>query len=58
MGDMAELYAWWDYLSEGDHTSSKYCPLCDGLLLTKTGKYGKFKGCIQYPECYYTEDLL
>lgn len=30
------------------------CPNCDvGILIEKTGAYGKFKACNNYPECKY-----
>lgn len=33
------------------------CPKCDGQLTLKSGRYGKFYGCSNYPECRYTENL-
>lgn len=34
------------------------CPVCaSGTLEIKTGKYGVFKGCSNFPKCHYTEDL-
>ena len=32
------------------------CPICDGWLQTKIGKYGRFLGCSNYPDCTYTRD--
>lgn len=29
------------------------CPRCDGTLVLRTGKYGKFWGCSNYPKCRY-----
>ena len=33
----------------------RYCPKCGGKLKLKDGKYGKFYGCSNYPECLYTK---
>ena len=30
------------------------CPLCQGSLKERSGKYGKFYGCSNYPTCKYT----
>lgn len=30
------------------------CPRCGGRLVERNGKYGKFKGCSNYPKCKYT----
>ncbi len=32
------------------------CPLCDGQLRERKGKFGTFLGCVNYPECRYTRD--
>lgn len=34
---------------------SRYCPKCGGKLVLKDGKYGKFHGCSNFPECRYTK---
>ena len=34
-----------------------YCPRCKGVLLIRAGKYGKFLGCSNYPECKYTKNF-
>jgi len=31
------------------------CPLCDGELVMKFGRFGKFIACSNYPTCKYTE---
>lgn len=31
------------------------CPLCGGTMVKKTGKYGTFYGCSNYPSCKHTE---
>ena len=33
------------------------CPVCDGWLDTKMGKYGRFLGCSNFPNCDYTRNL-
>lgn len=33
------------------------CPECGGQLCSRTGKYGEFKGCMNYPDCQYTEEV-
>jgi len=34
--------------------NSNICPKCAGNLIVKNGKYGKFKGCSNYPKCGFT----
>lgn len=31
------------------------CPLCDGKLTLREGKFGKFYGCSNYPKCKFTK---
>ena len=33
------------------------CPKCGSILKERTGKYGKFLGCSNYPNCKYTRDI-
>ena len=33
------------------------CPQCGGELRVKTGKYGKFYGCSNYPNCKHTQSI-
>lgn len=33
------------------------CPACGGQLVVKTGRYGKFIGCANYPKCKHIEPL-
>jgi restriction system protein len=35
----------------------KVCPDCGGELLERSGKFGKFLGCSNYPKCKFTKDL-
>ncbi len=38
---------------------AKICPKCgNGELHLKTGKFGSFLGCSNYPECNYTRQLI
>jgi len=39
-------------------SSREACPLCDGgTLVKRSGPYGEFLGCSNYPECRYTKSL-
>ena len=38
-----------------DNDQSK-CPKCGGQLVNRTGKYGDFIGCSNYPRCKYTKN--
>ena len=41
-----------------DGTDPRVCPTCGtGRLSLKTGKFGAFIGCSNYPECRYTRQL-
>lgn len=33
------------------------CPECGGKLRERSGKYGRFAGCENYPDCRYTCEL-
>ena len=33
------------------------CPRCNGLLVERKGKYGKFIGCSNYPDCKFTQSI-
>ena len=35
----------------------KKCPICGGLLCVRTGLFGYFYGCKNYPKCDYTENI-
>jgi len=42
-----------------DGAESQKCTNCkDGTLHLKTGKFGAFLGCTNYPECKYTRQLM
>lgn len=34
------------------------CPKCGGQLIERTGKYGYFIGCSNYPKCKYTRKKI
>ena len=41
-----------------DGSDPRACPACaDGRLSLKTGRYGAFIGCSNYPDCNYTRQL-
>jgi len=43
---------------KGDGTDPRVCPTCGtGRLSLKTGKFGAFIGCSNYPECRYTRPI-
>ncbi len=37
--------------------SIEACPLCEGWLETRMGRFGRFLGCSNYPGCNYTRNL-
>ena len=39
-----------------DQVRSLECPDCSGKLVEKSGKYGKFLGCANYPKCKFTRN--
>ncbi|OJU09538.1 MAG: DNA topoisomerase I, partial [Caulobacterales bacterium 68-7] len=43
---------------KGDGSDPRLCPTCGtGRLSLKTGKFGAFIGCSNYPECRYTRPI-
>ena len=42
---------------QGCGGSIEGCPKCDGWLETKMGRFGRFLGCTNYPDCDYTRNL-
>jgi DNA topoisomerase-1 len=43
---------------KGDGADPRACPTCGtGRLSLKTGRYGAFVGCSNYPECRYTRPI-
>lgn len=45
------------YRHEKRNHGLSICPLCGGELLERSGRYGKFYGCNNYPDCKYTENI-
>lgn len=40
------------------YVSTEYrCPRCGGMLVMRSGMYGRFLGCNHYPECKYTGNI-
>ncbi|GAB1475215.1 hypothetical protein MASR2M70_00470 [Bacillota bacterium] len=37
--------------------SQGICPKCSGQLVRRSGKYGSFYGCSNYPKCRYTKKI-
>ena len=33
------------------------CPQCGGMLVERSGKFGKFLGCSNYPKCKFTKKI-
>ncbi|MEC8882303.1 MAG: type I DNA topoisomerase [Pseudomonadota bacterium] len=42
---------------EQNIVEGRKCPKCEANLVIKEGRYGKFIGCSQYPECKFIESL-
>ena len=42
---------------EDEKISEKICPRCGGTLVTRTGKYGVFYGCSNFPRCRFTKKI-
>lgn len=40
-----------------ESTENKKCPKCGGELIKKSGKFGPFYGCENYPKCSHTENI-
>ena len=36
-----------------DFETDDICPRCGGTLVKRSGKYGTFMGCSNYPKCRY-----
>jgi DNA topoisomerase-1 len=42
---------------EPEIVEGRLCPKCNGALVIKQGRYGKFIGCQQYPTCKHIESF-
>ena len=40
-----------------ENKENSKCPKCGGDLIEKSGKYGKFLGCSNYPKCRHTQNI-
>ncbi|MBE6893271.1 MAG: hypothetical protein E7482_04600 [Ruminococcaceae bacterium] len=40
-----------------EHMSSERCPLCGSVMYIREGKFGKFLGCSNYPDCKGTRKI-
>lgn len=70
IADFISISEGFQYIKENDHisnarqakrisiekTNSMICPRCGGQIVVRNGKYGKFLGCSNYPNCRYTEN--
>lgn len=43
-----------DIRDKNNKIENNICPKCGGNLIARNGKYGKFKGCSNYPKCRFT----
>jgi DNA topoisomerase-1 len=43
--------------TSGAEPTGEQCPRCGGDVVIRSGKYGKFKGCSNYPDCDWTAPL-
>ena len=55
MGETAEDAA--KEAEEPTIVEGRTCPKCEGQLVYKKGRYGKFIGCANYPKCKHIEPL-
>ena len=39
------------------YVSCRICPNCKSYLVERTGRYGRFLGCSQFPHCRFTERI-
>jgi DNA topoisomerase-1 len=42
----------------GNEPIGEDCPKCGGPLITKYGRFGKFIGCSNFPECRYSRQIV
>jgi len=46
-----------DRIEQEKKEEPKICPQCNGSLIKRTGKYGDFYGCQNYPNCKFTQKI-
>ena len=43
--------------SELKESGAPVCPRCGGVLVIRSGRFGKFYGCAGFPDCRYTRNI-
>lgn len=43
--------------SQNEAVRQRKCPRCGGNLILRSGRYGQFYGCSNYPQCRFTNDI-
>jgi DNA topoisomerase-1 len=56
--DLKEAEANMEQLNLGDQPTGEDCELCGNPLVVKFGRFGKFVGCSNYPECRNTKPFF
>jgi DNA topoisomerase I len=56
--DLQNSYDLADKVKVQEEKIDEKCPDCGGELIVKTGRYGKFIACSNFPKCKYTRQLL
>jgi DNA topoisomerase-1 len=46
-----------DEVQTPDETTDEFCPNCGKLMVTRSGRYGKFLACTGYPQCKTTKPI-
>ena len=46
-----------EFVKKAENENKNKCPKCGGNLIEKSGRYGKFIGCSNYPKCKYTRQI-
>jgi len=46
-----------EYLCTKCNHRATPCPDCEGVEIERNGRYGRFYGCSNYPECTHTRDI-
>ena len=47
-----------DEQQTNEQVEGRVCPSCGGALLVRSGPYGRFIGCSNYPKCKFIEPLV
>jgi len=54
---LVKYVKWAEKESKELKSSVNECPQCGGILVEREGKFGKFYGCSNYPNCHFTKRL-